>query len=163
MPELDTPKFPQGEYPRLSPNPNDPGFIPEEGEHGTPVVINTAPRKQGVYDSDQDARISALEAKTAELDGEVDDLNTELSAKMENPMTAQNDLIVGGNSGAPTRLAKGNNGELLRVNASGNVAYGKNLPIITTAPSADNTDGLIICVLSDDPATKYDGYLYLIG
>lgn len=84
------------------------------------------------------------------------------TAGMENPMTAANDLIVGGVDGAATRLAKGNNGELLRVNGSGNVAYGNNLPIITTAPSADNTDGLIICVLDSDPATKYDGYLYLI-
>ena len=52
--------------------------------------------------------------------------------------------------------------KVLRVNSSGNLAYGKNLPIITTAPSADNTDGLIICVLSSEPATKYDGYLYII-
>lgn len=85
------------------------------------------------------------------------------SELFSNPMTASNDLIVGGTSGAPTRLAKGNNGELLRVNASGNIAYGKNLPIVTTAPSADNTDGLIICVLDSDPAQKFNGFLYIIS
>lgn len=89
-----------------------------------------------------------------------------VSAGMTNPMTTSQDIIVGGTSvngvATPTRLAKGNNGELLRVNSSGNLAYGNNLPIITTAPSADNTDGLIICVLSSEPATKYNGYLYII-
>lgn len=89
-------------------------------------------------------------------------LTTPQSSGMTNPMTTSQDIIVGGSSGTPTRLAKGNNGELLRVNSSGNVAYGNNLPIITTAPNADNTDGLIICVLSSEPSTKYDGYLYII-
>lgn len=37
------------------------------------------------------------------------------------------------------------------------------VPYITTAPSANNTSGrLIIVVLSSEPATKYDGYLYII-
>lgn len=84
------------------------------------------------------------------------------SGGMSNPMTTADDIIIGGSSGTPTRLAKGNNTELLRVNGSGNLAYGKNLPIITSAPSANNSDGLIICVLSSEPATKYDGYLYII-
>ena len=33
---------------------------------------------------------------------------------------------------------------------------------ITSAPTADNTTGLIICVLSTEPGTKYNGYLYII-
>lgn len=36
------------------------------------------------------------------------------------------------------------------------------LPYLTTAPSANNTSGLKIVVLSSEPATKYDGYLYII-
>lgn len=60
----------------------------------------------------------------------------------------------------PTKT--GHERELLRVNSSGNFEYTKNLPILTTAPTADNTDGLIICVLSSEPATKYEGYLYII-
>lgn len=32
----------------------------------------------------------------------------------------------------------------------------------TTAPTADNTDGLKVIVLDSEPATKYNGYLYII-
>ena len=88
---------------------------------------------------------------------------------MSNPMTTAEDIIVGGSSGTPARLAKGNNGELLRVNSSGSLAYGKNLPIIDctgnnpTYPSSANTDGLIIVICSSEPSTKYSGYLYLVA
>ncbi|MCC7369651.1 MAG: hypothetical protein IT306_14575, partial [Chloroflexi bacterium] len=57
---------------------------------------------------------------------------------MTNPMTTQNDLIIGGTSGAPARLAKGSNGQILTVNGSGNVAWatpsggGGGAPIIKT-------------------------------
>jgi len=44
---------------------------------------------------------------------------------------------------------------LQSVTASG-VAYQ------TTAPTSDNTDGLKFVVLSEEPATKYSGYLYII-
>lgn len=80
-----------------------------------------------------------------------------------NPMTSAGDLIVGGTDGTPTRLAKGSNGYLLGVDGSGNLAYGNSLPILTTAPSSANTDGGIkIVVLTSDPVTKYEGFLYLI-
>ena len=82
---------------------------------------------------------------------------------MANPMTTSQDLIVGGTDGTPTRLAKGSNGYLFGVDGSGNLAYGNSLPILTTAPSSANTDGGIkIVVLTSEPATKYDGYLYII-
>ena len=81
---------------------------------------------------------------------------------MTNPMTTSQDIIVGGSSGTPTRLAKGSNGTLLGVNGSGNLAYTNSLPIITTAPSSANSNGLIIVVLSSEPSTKYSGYLYII-
>lgn len=32
----------------------------------------------------------------------------------------------------------------------------------TSAPTAANTNGIKICVLSSEPATKYSGWLYLI-
>ena len=84
------------------------------------------------------------------------------SAGMQNPMTAAGDIIVGGTSGAPSKLAKGSNGSLLGVNSSGNLAYTTGLPYTTTAPTAANTDGIKIAVLSSEPATKYSGWLYLI-
>jgi hypothetical protein len=43
---------------------------------------------------------------------------------MTNPMTTLDDVIIGGASGAPARLAKGANGTFLGINGSGHVAYG---------------------------------------
>lgn len=36
------------------------------------------------------------------------------------------------------------------------------LGYLTTAPTADNTDGVKLVVLSSEPATKYAGYIYFI-
>jgi hypothetical protein len=83
------------------------------------------------------------------------------AAGMENPMTTLGDIIVGGASGAPGRVGLGTAGDLLRAGAAG-PEYGKGLPYITTAPEADNTSGIIICVLAAEPATKHNGYLYII-
>jgi len=45
----------------------------------------------------------------------------------------------------------------------GELSLTGNLPYLTTAPSSDNTSGYIkIVVLSQEPQTKYNGYLYLI-
>lgn len=44
---------------------------------------------------------------------------SEIEAGMENPMTAKDDLIIGGTDGAPARLAKGTNGQVLQVGSSG--------------------------------------------
>ncbi|WP_324730966.1 hypothetical protein [Pseudomonas paeninsulae] len=49
----------------------------------------------------------------------VTNLTTDLAAKMANPMTVAADLIVGGASGAPARLAKGTALQVLRMNAAG--------------------------------------------
>lgn len=88
---------------------------------------------------------------------------SDVNAKMSNPMTTQDDIVIGGSSGTPTRLAKGSSNELLGVNNSGHLAYTKGLPYITTAPSSNNTNGgLIIVVLSSEPSTYYDGYYYII-
>lgn len=85
------------------------------------------------------------------------------TAGMTNPMTTQGDIIYGGASGAPTALAKGTAGFLLAATSTVPV-YTNSLPILTTAPSAANTDGGIkIVVLSAEPATKYSGYLYVIA
>ena len=43
----------------------------------------------------------------------------ESAGGMTNPMTTNNDLIIGGNSGAPTRLAAGTSGQVLKVGSSG--------------------------------------------
>ena len=46
-------------------------------------------------------------------------ITSAVSSKMSNPMTAAGDLIVGGTSGAPSRLATGTQGQVLKVGASG--------------------------------------------
>jgi hypothetical protein len=50
-------------------------------------------------------------------------LNTTIAAKATNPMTTAEDIIKGGASGAPTRLAVGSNGQCLVV-SGGAVAWG---------------------------------------
>lgn len=65
----------------------------------------------------------------------------------------------------PTAQGVANAGKSLTVNASGNVQAQMGVGYLTTAPSANNTNGLLIPVVlgeSNDPATKYDGYLYII-
>lgn len=45
-------------------------------------------------------------------------------AGLTNPMTTQDDIIIGGTSGAPTRLAKGSNGYVLTIdNTTGHIAW----------------------------------------
>lgn len=91
----------------------------------------------------------------------------DVASGMENPMTTADDIIVGGASGAPTRLAKGTQGQVLKVGPSG-LEWGNenreadNVTYLTTAPSSANTDGLKFVVLSAEPATKYNGYIYFI-
>ena len=48
-------------------------------------------------------------------------------------------------------------------NTAGTLGLSGKLPYLDTAPSADNTSGFMtIVVLSSEPATRYDGYLYVI-
>jgi hypothetical protein len=58
---------------------------------------------------------------------------------MTNPMTTAGDIIVGGASGAPARLAKGSDGQVLRM-ASGVQAYGFPLQCIAVAISDEVTN-----------------------
>ena len=53
------------------------------------------------------------------------------------------------------------NGSLVKI-VSGQYSLSTGLPILTTAPSSVNTDGLKFVVLTSEPATYYDGYYYLI-
>ena len=48
---------------------------------------------------------------------------TPTTGTMANPMTAPNDIIIGGLSGIPTRLGVGVDGQVLSVNSSGNVTW----------------------------------------
>lgn len=49
-----------------------------------------------------------------DIKDEIQDIeDVQIPAKMSNPMTAGGDLIIGGSAGLPTRLAAGNNGQVL--------------------------------------------------
>ena len=81
-------------------------------------------------------------------------------------LQSNNNLIIVGSSGSSKtlKLFSGNNPIVHR---RGSDEYNvldtsMGLPILTTAPSANNTDGIKIVVLSSEPATKYNGYLYII-
>lgn len=43
-----------------------------------------------------------------------------------------------------------------------NLIPNKGAAFVTEAPTAANTDGIRIAYLASEPATKYDGWLYLI-
>lgn len=85
------------------------------------------------------------------------------NGKMVNPMTTAGDIIIGGVNGAPTRLAQGPLGYLLAAGESTPV-YTNSLPILSTAPTSDNTEGgLKIVILESNPEVRYAGYLYIIA
>lgn len=48
------------------------------------------------------------------------------------------------------------------LSASSGTLSVSSVPILTTAPSSANTDGVKIVYLESEPATKYSGYIYLI-
>ena len=100
-----------------------------------------------------------------------------------NPMTASGDMVIGGASGAATRLAAGAQGSVLHINSdnnpswtglktvngatltgSGAVSIGDSQPLgyLDSNPSVPNASGLKIVILDSEPATRQDGYLYII-
>lgn len=75
---------------------------------------------------------------------------------------ANGDIVVGTTVVAnPTEAATS---ELTKIKIANAVcSIGDSVTYLTTAPSANNTSGrMIFVVLSEDPATKYDGYFYII-
>lgn len=58
------------------------------------------------------------------------------ASALTNPMSAENDLIVGGTSGAPARLAAGTSGSVLCLDGSGDVAW---CNTVTTGKSVEGT------------------------
>ena len=71
-------------------------------------------------------------------------------------MTAANDLIVGGTSGAATRLGKGSNGQFLGINASGNIAWLAE-PHTGTVTSVTLTQGTGITISDSGTAITTSG------
>jgi hypothetical protein len=92
------------------------------------------------------------------------DTITFVSGGLENPMTTAGDIIIGGASGAPTRLAKGTDGQVLTL-ASGNPSW---------AAAASGGGSLFVSeiVVTDSPVASIeftgldgntDGDYYIVG
>lgn len=110
--------------------------IAEQGGGGTEVIAN--PTLAGT-----EAALTGLE-----VDG--------TKYKVNQPIDVEgNPAGVGGGS-ALTGLKIDNTVFKVRDGATNGLGY------LTTAPNAANTDGIKIVVLSSEPATKYNGWLYII-
>ena len=87
------------------------------------------------------------------------------SEGMTNPMTAQGDMIVGGNNGTPSRLAAPSNSGDILCNTLGVPVWSKMLPCYTANPATDPvipSGQCAICIVSSEPATKYNTMIYII-
>jgi hypothetical protein len=79
-------------------------------------------------------------------------IQTQINGKMTNPMTTGGDIIYGGSSGAPTRLANGTAGQILQSNGT------TLAPSWVAAPSGTNTYSVNVqsfSLLAPVDATSY--------
>lgn len=76
--------------------------------------------------------------------------------KVNQPIVVEGNPSGAGGGSALTGLKIGDTVYKVRDGSTNGLGY------LTTAPSAANTDGIKIVVLSAEPATKYNGYLYII-
>jgi hypothetical protein len=74
---------------------------------------------------------------------------------MSNPMTTQDDIIIGGASGVPARLAKGSDGQLLTVDPTTHVLMWKD------PPAAGGGNTIFSSAYASPPATPASGDLWL--
>jgi hypothetical protein len=82
-------------------------------------------------------------------------IQTQINGKMTNPMTTGGDIIYGGSSGAPTRLANGTAGQILQSNGT------TLAPSWVAAPSGTNTQTLTLFSLAI--VTPADSVNYFIN
>jgi hypothetical protein len=82
-------------------------------------------------------------------------IQTQINGKMTNPMTTGGDIIYGGGSGAPTRLANGTAGQILQSNGT------TLAPSWVAAPSGTNTQTLTLFSLAI--VTPADSVNYFIN
>jgi hypothetical protein len=85
-------------------------------------------------------------------------VKTAVDGKMTNPMTTQGDILYGGSSGAPTRLAKGTSGQVLKMNAGETAPeWGAVSGVGDVLGPASNTDNYIPQWNGADSKTLKDG------
>ena len=69
------------------------------------------------------------------------------------------DAIIDAN---PTLVGTEENLTSIKINGTSYKNQPSSISYSTTVPTAANTDGVKIVVLSSEPATRYDGWLYII-
>jgi hypothetical protein len=121
----------------------------DAGAHiDNPIAIN---RANGNITTAQNIN-GATPTELGYLSGVTSAIQTQINGKITNPMTTGGDIIYGGSSGAPTRLANGTAGQILQSNGT------TLAPSWVAAPSGTNTQtltciGLVITTVND--ATNY--------
>lgn len=98
---------------------------------------------------------------TAAVNAKQDTLTAGSNITIENNVISATDTIYTLPAATSSSLGGVKIGNSLSIDAS-NIVNVENVPYVTTAPVADNTNGLKVCVLSSEPATKYNGWLYFI-
>jgi hypothetical protein len=110
----------------------------DAGAHiDNPIAIN---RANGNITTAQNIN-GATPTELGYLSGVTSAIQTQINGKMTNPMTTGGDIIYGGSSGAPTRLANGTAGQILQSNGT------TLAPSWVAAPSGTNTQTLTLFAL----------------
>ena len=86
-----------------------------DGSVTTPKIVDAAVTTEKLADSSiTTAKLQNSSVTSSKIaDGSITSVKLASGAVFQNPMTSSGDLIVGGASGAPTRVAAGANGQLL--------------------------------------------------
>src|SRR5215211_427402 len=117
-------------------------------------VNHSIPNPSGA--SDTTWKATALDPWIDDVAGSIDTLEAGSGGGgMTNPMTTANDIIIGGASGAPTRLAKGANNTYLGVNGSGNLAY--------STPAGGGGGGQTLYFTPEEFGAIGDGDIHLLS
>jgi len=130
-----------------------------DGEYEPVGAVDAA--VAALQDEKQDTLISGTNIKTINGSSILGsgDLTVEGGSGMSNPMTTAGDLIVGGTDGAPTRLAKGTDGQVLTL-ASGLPSWaaasgGSQVTTIFGSLSLYITQQTTLTITNYDSATTY--------
>jgi hypothetical protein len=83
--------------------------------------LATLTPSSGTIDGAADIVLASLQGVALYFDGTNWWTDRGLSAALSNPMTTEGDLIVGGASGVPVRLAAGTSGQVLQTNGTGSL------------------------------------------
>lgn len=127
-------------------------FTPEGADHDIEIIVPIMGSSEIVCDANE-----TDDGLELHLDN---DITNKLARALVTPATApaETKLVAVDSTNAQAMIEAG-----VGIGISGSFITNEGVNYTTTAPTAANTDGsLKFVVLSSEPATKYDGYIYLI-